>query len=313
MRISEVIELLKAQCGSTWDGRTITDATTRDQVLWGDPTLPCTGVVVCIYASPQVIRRAGELGANLIVCHEALFWNHGDATDWLADNTAFQKKRALLGEAGVCVWRNHDHIHAGVPVAGALRDGIFYGIGRALGWRRARPRQQLGCEGVSSTACGHDLDASPESDQAAAWNDCVFEVPDLEAVEVCRTVMDTFELDGLRVIGSERARVRRALVPLHIQGRPERDCELISLIQHENINCLIALELVDFTVAEYVRDAAEMGEDRCILSVGHFNVERLGMKWYAAYLRGSQVFDVPVHYVSTGDTYRHVLREHRSR
>lgn len=49
-------------------------------------------------------------------------------------NTAFRKKKALLEESGVCIWRYHDYVHAGIRVDGALHDGIFYGLSSLLGW-----------------------------------------------------------------------------------------------------------------------------------------------------------------------------------
>ena len=111
MLISEVIQKVKNYCQGAWRGIPIKEETTRDKVLYGETDRECTGIVTTIYASIEVIRKAHELGANLIVSHEACFWNHGDHTDWLQDNTAFQKKRELLDRHGICVWHNHDHIH----------------------------------------------------------------------------------------------------------------------------------------------------------------------------------------------------------
>ena len=134
MLISEVIDGVKAYCGHDWGGP-IMDDTTRDQVLWGPVDVECTGIVTTCFASADVIRQAHARGANLIICHEALFWNHGDHTCWLAGNKTFAAKRALLEECGITVWRLHDHIHSGIPEDGRLVDGIFMGLADKLGWR----------------------------------------------------------------------------------------------------------------------------------------------------------------------------------
>ena len=133
MKIYTLIQTIKANSGSVWNGREICADTTRDKVLWGDAGQECTGIISTCYASPAVIKKAMELGCNFIVVHEALFWNHGDRTDWLEKNTAFRKKKALLEESGVCIWRYHDYVHAGIRVDGALHDGIFYGLSSLLG------------------------------------------------------------------------------------------------------------------------------------------------------------------------------------
>lgn len=281
MRINEIITEIKSHSATEWLGRTIDDATTRDQVIFGSPNQECTGVAVCIYPSIEVIQRAAELHCNFIVTHEALFWNHGDRTDWLAGNSAFEAKRDLLERQGMCVWRDHDHLHAGVTVANVLRDGIFYGIAERLGW----------------VAYMDDSDAYlPQK----------YRIPACTGRELGQTLVQTFGLKNIRCVGNLDSRIENVLFPMHISGRPAQDDPLITQIAEEDINALIAMEAVDFTVSSYMRDAASLGEDRCMFEVGHFNVEQAGMAWYAAYLHSTFGEAVPVHMVSIDDMYRFV-------
>ena len=115
MKINEVIQKMKKYHRGIAQGKPIDDATTRDQILYGNPDQECTGIVTTCYASVDVIRKANACGANLIISHEALFWNHGDHTDWLeeAQNKTFLAKKQLLDETGIVVWRDHDYIHSG--------------------------------------------------------------------------------------------------------------------------------------------------------------------------------------------------------
>ena len=83
MLIKDVIQNVKDYCKGEWYGNKIKEETTRDKILYGDPNKECTGIVTTIYASIDVIKKAHELGANLIISHEALLWNRGDKTDWL--------------------------------------------------------------------------------------------------------------------------------------------------------------------------------------------------------------------------------------
>lgn len=133
MQIQTVIDKIKAYHNPNV---TLDIATTRDQVLYGEDRLgeTCTGVVVTMWATADAIRRARALGANLIISHESLFWNHGDDTRWLerSENATYAAKKALLDEAGIVVWRDHDHLHAGIPV-GRLAITL---MGLCGGWRR---------------------------------------------------------------------------------------------------------------------------------------------------------------------------------
>ncbi len=280
MKISEVIDLVKQNMSHCLMGTEIEDTTTRDQILYGDPDRECSGVVTTCYASVDVIREAGERGYNFIIAHEALFWNHGDHTEWLGDNTAFQKKKALLDQYHICVWRCHDYIHAGVALDGKYRDGIFYGMSTLLGWN----------------AYMDDPDTlMPQR----------FHIPECSVFEMAQLLTSRFHLDGVRFIGNPDTRIREVFVPIHMMGRPS-DNAIISKINDEDINCLITLEMVDFTTCEYMRDAAMLGEHRCIFALGHFNMEEIGMEYLAGYLREHVLTDVPVCFIQSGDAYGYI-------
>ena len=139
MKISEVIQKMKDYHRGTVNGVAIDESTTRDKILFGNPDQECTGIVTTCYASVEVIRKARQLNANLIISHEALFWNHGDHTDWLeeTENKTYLEKKKLLEEGNLVVWRDHDYIHSGIPVHGEYVDGIFYGVMKTLGWEKA--------------------------------------------------------------------------------------------------------------------------------------------------------------------------------
>ena len=81
MLISEAIDKVKKYYRGTVGGKPIDPNTTRDKVLWGNTDQELKAVVTCIYPSIDVIKKAIELNANLIISHEACFWNHGDHTD----------------------------------------------------------------------------------------------------------------------------------------------------------------------------------------------------------------------------------------
>ena len=101
MLIQTVIDHIKEYHKGVFEGKQIDEQTTRDKVLYGNPHQECTGIITTCWASVDVIREAAKRGANLIIAHEALFWNHGDHTDWLQEenNQSFLAKKKLLDEA----------------------------------------------------------------------------------------------------------------------------------------------------------------------------------------------------------------------
>lgn len=276
MLISEVIDGVKAYCGHDWGGP-IMDDTTRDQVLWGPVDVECTGIVTTCFASADVIRQAHARGANLIICHEALFWNHGDHTCWLAGNKTFAAKRALLEECGITVWRLHDHIHSGIPEDGRLVDGIFMGLADKLGWRdyvrgdTARPME--------------------------------FEIPETSAGELARFLVGRLGLAGTRIVGDADARVRTVLVPMHLIGQFDN---ATTARMDSGFDCLVTMEATDFTTSEYVRDSAQLGLGKAMICIGHFNVEEPGMEYMLSWLPRAIGADVPASFVASGDPWTYV-------
>lgn len=283
MLISEAIQAVKGYCGGVdaFTGKAIEDATTRDQVLYGDIDQQCTGIVTCIWATAEVIRRAKELGANLIIAHEALFWNHGDSREVVAGNKTFEAKCELLDDWGGAVWRCHDYIHSGVPLGsdGSMVDGIFYGFAAKMDW--------LGSE-VDESFMRYCIEPTSARDLA-------------------RILVRKLGLNGTRLIGDGDALVRNVEIPMHIMGRDNGE---IAHIDSDGVDCILTMEFIDFTVSEYIRDAAMLGQRKCAIHMGHFNGEEPGMEYMATWLPaalGDTGAGLPVAFVPMGDTYQYVL------
>lgn len=80
---------------------------TCDGLVFGDGEREVKTVAVTIIASPAVIRRARELGADMILTHEPTF-----ATALAGEGDPIvTAKRALCEEVGIPILRLHDHMH----------------------------------------------------------------------------------------------------------------------------------------------------------------------------------------------------------
>ena len=282
MLISEVIQNIKDYCKGSWAGHKIDDATTRDKILYGDPDQECTGIVTTIYASIDVIKKAHELGANFIIAHEALLWNRGDKRDWLeeAQNKTYLAKKKLLDDYNICVWRFHDYIHSGVPYKDDYIDGIFYGLAKVTGWENFVISEDLA---------------------GAVYVECEETTPR----KVAEQIKKTWNISGMKAIGNMDAKVTKILVCGHVQEGGDSN-SLITRVDKEDINLLLPLELIDFTLTEYIKDSGQLGFDKAILAPGHFNLEEPGMKYIEAWIDDALKEHIDTTYVQAGDMYTYL-------
>lgn len=293
MKISEVIQHVKDYSrGIAGDNNEkIDDAKTRDQVLYGDTDKECTGIVTTCFASVDVIKETHKLGANLIIPHEALFWNHGDHTDWLEkdNNKIFFEKKALLDEYGITVWRNHDYIHSGVKDGkGGYYDGIFKGFAHYTGLEDYYVPQV----GSPVMYQGENMFRFEEG---------------ITVKELAEKIMDGCNLRGVRVIGKLDDVVHTAMIPGHIMSF--RDNQIISKVDAKDVDCLLCMELIDFTVNEYMRDGEQLGHPKAMIVTGHFNTEEPGMKYMMNWLPDALgTKDIPMTFVASGDMNHFIVK-----
>lgn len=256
---------------------------TCDTIKCGNPENECTGIGITCYVSMDVIRQAKERGINLLITHEPTFYNHDEKTDFLADDPIYQEKAAALEDAEIVVWRDHDHIHGpGGPEATThpYIDYIFYGIARELGWE----------------AYAQGEETKP------LW----FSIPQTTVHDLAQELMEKFNLTGVRIVGDPDAAVSTVYLCEHVRGG-EGDRNL--LLQARQADAIIPLEIIDWTLAEYIRDAAQQGRGKAIIEMGHFNTEELGMKYMVRWLPDVIGTDIPVEYLQSGDSFHYILRK----
>ncbi len=251
-------------------------AVTCDGFKCGDPRDEVTGIVTTCCASVNVIRKAIELGANLIVCHEPVFYLHDDPIDWLEGNDVFEEKLKLCNEHGIAIWRDHDHIHTHRP------DGIRYGLMKELGW-----------ENYLTGDRGKPIH---------------FHIPETTVHELALFLKERIGLNGVRVIGNLDGKVRNVVVCGHIlPGTEEAEKRQTELLSREDVDVLIPGELIDWTTTCYARDAGQLGKNKAIIHLGHINSEELGMKYAAVWVKELVGKDIPVQFVRSADLYQYVI------
>ena len=95
------------------------DRETCDTLKAGDPEREISRVAVTMFGTPAVLRAAAEWGAELLIVHEPMFFDHMDRE---RGTPVAQLKLQLLRETGLTVYRYHDYIHF------RQKDGIHEGF-----------------------------------------------------------------------------------------------------------------------------------------------------------------------------------------
>lgn len=256
---------------------------TRDTVKCGDPGQECTGIAVSVYGSAEVIQKAARQGCNLLISHESIFFGDEFDPKGFLNNKALEQKQALLKQTGMVVYRDHDRIHGmgGGPhqETRVRNDYIFYGIMKELGWEnwvQGDPMKPL-------------------------W----YKIPETTVRQLADFLMEKMNLNGIRVVGDLEADVSTVFFAEHCMGHGDQD----KINQAVRADVIIPLEICDWTVSAYVRDAVTFGEHKAILEMGHFNTEELGMKYMMDWLpEAIGTSDIPMVYIPSGDAFQYVTR-----
>ena len=265
-----------------------------DDYKCGDPDGECTGVVCALTPSVHVIEKTIALGANLIVVHEPTFYTSADENGWFEDfgNEIYKEKRKLLDDHGICIWRDHDHMHANDP------DSIFTGVLKYMGWQ----------------------DKAQIDSDTGLFAHYLVQIDETSVEELCHKLIDTIGINGARIVGDRHARVSRIALVGHLSpgdniirkdgSKGEYSVKVIETLE-KKADLIIPGEVIDWTTLSYVRDASQLGHIKAAICIGHFNWEELGMRYMKDRLPGLLNDEVKVDYVPSEDMYTYVVKEEK--
>lgn len=267
----EVADRIRKNIGVGWKPDTV------DSFKAGDPSTAVTRIVTTSLASLDVLNRAVNSGANLIVTCEPTFYSKADtptppvrrpfgqpATAPLrppAPDPVFSAKDAFLKKHNLVIFRLSDHWRLRNP------DPFAQGFADALGW---------------SKLAGDPKHISiPETS--------------LEAL-VMHTKNALKSRGGLRVVGDPQLRVRKlALLP----GSTPIEASIAAL---PGVDAIIAGEVREWESVEYVRDTNDLGGKKALILTGRIVSEDPGMHLCAQWLK-TIVPEVASTWISAGDPY----------
>lgn len=254
-----------------------------DDYKCGNPEEECTGIVVALTPTIKVIKKAIELNANLIIVHEPTFYTSLDG-DWNQNfkNSVYEEKIKLLDEHHIVIWRDHDHMHANQP------DSIFTGVLKYLGF-----------EGKFK----YDTNTG-------GFPHYIIDVGGISLRELCRKYIETIGMNGIRYIGNLDMTVNKIALVGHLYPQDINNEYSVKVIKtlEEEVDVIVPGEVIDWTVLSYVRDAIELGKNKAVLNIGHFNSEELGMKYAKVWIDELVDKKVEVTYVPSGDMYNFIKK-----
>lgn len=99
----------------------------------------------------------------------------------------------MLDDHGIVVWRNHDYIHSGIPYNGSYIDGIFLGLAKKMNWDKM----------IKNTV--NSMDDTLECSTAYEFDHAI------EATDLAKQLVDTCNLNGIKLIGNDQAKIKRLL------------------------------------------------------------------------------------------------------
>ena len=256
----QVVERIKAHVGVPWSDPTV------DTFKSGDPDTPVTGIATTMMATLDVLQRAADAGANLVITHEPTFFSHLDDVKTLEQerDPVYLAKQAFIRDHHLVVWRFHDHWHRRKP------DGIQSGVVGALGW----------------------------ASYQVPGDERLFVVPPTTVAALAADVKTRLHVDAMRMVGRPDMRLTRVALLPGAWGFAEHR----KVLERPDVEAVVIGEAPEWETIEYVVDAVAGGMNKALIVPGHVPSEQPGMETCAEWLK-TFISEVPVRFVATREPF----------
>ncbi|GAB3232705.1 Nif3-like dinuclear metal center hexameric protein [Algoriphagus aestuariicola] len=235
---------------------------TVDTIKVGSRDTVVTGVVTTMFTTLEIIQKAIELKANLIIPHEPTFFSGQDETDYLQEDPVFRAKYDLMERNGITLWRNHDYVHR------MQDDGVRIGVVAELGWN------------------DYYVQKSP-----------ILNVPKVRLRDMIHHIKSRMNVPAMRFVGDlDQVCSKVLLLPGAVGGRMQ-----ITRIMEHRPDVLVCGESNEWETPEYVRAANEIGMKLSMIEIGHSASEEGGSEFLKNWLV-DHMPDLPVHHIPSGNS-----------
>jgi putative NIF3 family GTP cyclohydrolase 1 type 2 len=257
---AQIIDQIKQNLGVPWHEPTV------DHFKAGDSSTAVTGIAVTMMATFDVLQRAAEIGANLIITHEPVFYYHFDPKVPMEsyNDPVYEAKKAFIKEHNLVVWRFHDFIHRMKP------DAIMKGMVKALGWEKYQDKED-----------GN-----------------VFQLPPVTLKKLAKSLKQKLGIQTMRVVGDPNASVSIVGLSPGFGGFEMNR----SIFQRNGVEVLIIGEAHEWETGEYAADAVTAKIKKGLIVLGHIPSEQAGMEECARWLK-IFIKDVPVEFIPAREPF----------
>ena len=214
---------------------------TCDTVKCGDPEKEVHKIAVTMFATPDVIRKATEFGAEMLIVHEPTYYDHMDVFKATPVSVA---KRELIEKSGLLIYRYHDNMH--------YREADLISHGQA---------KYLGLSG-EITPTKYNGSSMLTSDTP------------ISAYELITHAKNDLKIPHVRVAGDPYYKCTKIALCFGTPGG------VFDLLQGD-AEMVITGEACEWKIAEYARDAALLGFGKALVVMGHIGSEAGGMIVFA--------------------------------
>ena len=218
---------------------------TCDTLKAGDPDRELHRVAVAMFGTVDIIRQAHAWGADLLLVHEPLFYNHWDEA---FPAPVAEAKEKLLRDSGMTVYRYHDHPHYRQPDMICAGELEFLGL------------------------------TGKFENRAWAVNRITLDVP-ITPAQLVRRMHRKLHIDHPRLAGAADLPMTKISLCFGTPGG------VFEELQDSEIEMVLTGEACEWALAEYARDAAALGFRKALIVMGHIGSERDGMRLLTDYLQ----------------------------
>lgn len=242
IKVKDIIEELKRDCTPIEN--------TVDILLAGQEQTTVNSIATTFIASYEIIERAKQLGVQLLITHEGLYYSHRDALHLLENDLVYHKKQQLIAESELAIFRYHDYSHRHQP------DYITTGLVKKLGW---------------------DSQLAVELPHAS-----IVEIPTTSLSALLEHIKTKLKLPFLRYSGNANTDCTKIGLLVGYRGGGDL---AIPLMRNYELDVLICGEGPEWETAEYIRDCCDQGSHKALITLGHSHSEEPGMEYIAQLLQ----------------------------
>ena len=132
-----------------------------------------------------------------------------------------------------------------------------------------------------------------------------YKIPKIKAADLADFIMAKFNLQGMRIVGNLDQEISTVWFAEHVMGSKNDGEKIKSGLKADVI---IPFEICDYTLTQYVHDAAYLNQAKVLFEMGHFNCEELGMKYMLQWLPEALQEEIPMVFIQSGDYFHYLER-----